>query len=137
MRTNEVQISSHLETLFDLPHGTFSGHYEGLLDLVHPDDQDAFAERFPDMLRQDPGLDNALGLVKFMMPNGFSVYLHDTPQQQLFARRTRTFSSGCIRLEKPMELAAYLLKDEPGWNPLRIDEVVYSGEAHPFRDHPE
>ena len=87
------------------------------------------AERFPYTLRQDPGLDNALGIVKFMMPNGFSVYLHDTPQQQLFARRTRTFSSGCIRLEKPMELAAYLLKDDPAWTPLRIDDVIYSGET--------
>ena len=99
------------------------------------------AERFPYMLRQDPGLDNALGLVKFIMPNGFSVYLHDTPQQQLFARRTRTFSSGCIRLERPMALAAYLLKDQAGWNPLRIDDVVYSGEttrvalSHPIPVH--
>ena len=80
------------------------------------------------MLRQDPGVDNALGLVKFLIPNRHSIFLHDTPQQQLFDRRLRTFSSGCIRLERPMELADYLLKDDPAWTGERVQEALGSGE---------
>ncbi len=80
-------------------------------------------------LRQLPGPKNALGRVKFMFPNEFDVYLHDTPSRELFARTVRTFSSGCIRLEKPMELAEYLLRDAAGWSPARIDEVVASGKT--------
>ncbi len=70
------------------------------------------AEPFPYRLRQDSGPNNSLGLVKFMLPNPFDIYLHDTPAQALFSRTTRAFSSGCIRVEKPMELARYLLDDE-------------------------
>ena len=84
--------------------------------------------RVPYMLRQDPGVDNALGLVKFLIPNRHSIFLHDTPQQQLFDRRLRTFSSGCIRLEQPMELADYLLKDDPAWTGERVQEALGSGE---------
>ncbi len=71
-------------------------------------------------LRQDPGPFNALGRVKFMFPNKYNVYLHDTPSQELFAKTVRTFSSGCIRIEKPIELAEYLLKDYPEWTRERI-----------------
>lgn len=71
---------------------------------------------FPFRLRQDPGPRNALGRVKFMFPNPFNVYLHDTPSQELFNRNQRTFSSGCIRISKPIELAEYVLKDDPAWN---------------------
>ncbi len=60
-------------------------------------------------LRQAPGPNNALGLIKFMFPNPFNVYLHDTPSRELFARSQRDFSSGCIRIEKPLDLAKYLL----------------------------
>jgi murein L,D-transpeptidase YcbB/YkuD len=66
-------------------------------------------------LRQDPGPLNALGRVKFMFPNRFDVYLHDTPSRELFAKSARTFSSGCIRIEKPVELAEYLLRNDPNW----------------------
>jgi len=75
-------------------------------------------------LRQDPGPLNALGAVKFMFPNKYNVYLHDTPDRRLFDRTNRTFSSGCIRVENPLELAAYLLADQPEWTPERIREVV-------------
>ncbi|MDF1615370.1 L,D-transpeptidase family protein [Desulfurivibrio dismutans] len=68
---------------------------------------------FPYRLRQDPGPRNPLGRIKFMFPNAYSVYLHDTPARELFHRQTRNFSSGCIRLEKPLTLAAYLLTDTP------------------------
>ena len=56
------------------------------------------------------------GRVKFIFPNKYSIYLHDTPARNLFNMAKRTFSSGCIRIEKPMKLAAYLLKDNPKWN---------------------
>jgi murein L,D-transpeptidase YcbB/YkuD len=82
------------------------------------------AKNFPLRLRQDPGPWNALGRVKFMFPNTFNVYLHDTPSQELFAKTTRTFSSGCIRIEKPMELTAYVLRGDPDWNRERILAVI-------------
>src|SRR5439155_272034 len=63
-------------------------------------------------IRQKPGPTNALGLVKLMFPNEYHVYLHSTPSQQLFARARRDFSHGCIRVEKPAELAAWVLKDK-------------------------
>jgi len=91
------------------------------------------ARNFPYRLRQDPGPRNALGRVKFMFPNPYHVYLHDTPSRELFARTERAFSSGCIRLEKPVELAEYLLRDDPQWSRQRIlagiekgrEQVVY------------
>lgn len=66
-------------------------------------------------LRQDPGPQNALGKVKFIFPNPYHVYLHDTPSQGLFNRTKRDLSSGCIRVSNPIELTHYLLKDEPQW----------------------
>lgn len=72
-------------------------------------------------LRQRPGPDNSLGLVKFIFPNDASVYLHGTPATQLFARSRRDFSHGCIRVEDPIGLAEFVLKDEPGgWTRERI-----------------
>ena len=67
-------------------------------------------------MRQDPGPKNALGKVKFMFPNKHSVYLHDTSSPRLFAKTKRTFSSGCIRVAKPLELAVQLLKNNPQWD---------------------
>ena len=75
-------------------------------------------------LRQDPGPLNALGKVKFMFPNRHNVYLHDTPSRELFARTERAFSSGCIRVERPMELAEHLLRADPSWPSSRIREVA-------------
>ena len=75
-------------------------------------------------LRQDPGPHNALGRVKFMFPNHYAVYLHDTPQRELFERISRALSSGCIRLEKPRELALYLLADHPLGDPEQFDEAL-------------
>ena len=82
------------------------------------------AENFTHRLRQDPGPWNALGPVKFMFPNRFNVYLHGTPSQQLFAKTTRAFSSGCIRLEKPIDLAAYVLRKDPKWTKERIQAAM-------------
>jgi len=82
---------------------------------------------FPYRLRQKPGPANALGQVKFMFPNKHSVYLHDTPSRGLFARSERSFSSGCIRVEQPQELAAYLLRNNDGWTPDRIRTAMQQG----------
>jgi len=78
--------------------------------------------------RQRPGTSNALGLVKFMFPNQFDVYLHDTPADSLFARASRSFSHGCVRVEQPEELAQYVLRDKPEWTREKIDEAMHSGE---------
>jgi L,D-transpeptidase YcbB len=74
-------------------------------------------------LRQRPGPKNALGLVKFMFPNDFNIYLHDTPHDALFKKDVRAFSHGCIRLEKPEELATWVL----GWDLDRVREAMNKG----------
>lgn len=79
-------------------------------------------------LRQDPGPQNVLGRIKFMFPNRFNIYIHDTPYRTLFDKTSRTFSSGCIRIEKPLELAAYLLKADPKWHPDAIQAALEQGE---------
>jgi murein L,D-transpeptidase YcbB/YkuD len=82
-------------------------------------------------IRQRPGAANALGYVKFMFPNQFNVYLHDTPTDSLFERASRSFSHGCVRLEQPEALARYVLADQPEWTPERIQEAMHSGvEKH-------
>jgi murein L,D-transpeptidase YcbB/YkuD len=78
----------------------------------------------PYQLRQDPGEDNALGLVKIMFPNPYMVYLHDTPTKSLFDKDERTFSSGCIRVQKAFELAQLVLDDPARWNPETMAAVV-------------
>ena len=78
--------------------------------------------------RQRPGADNSLGLVKFMFPNQFNVYLHDTPADSLFARASRSLSHGCVRLENPMALAEYVLRDQQGWTRERIEEAMHGQE---------
>jgi murein L,D-transpeptidase YcbB/YkuD len=75
-------------------------------------------------VRQKPGPKNALGLVKFVFPNSYNVYMHDTPSTELFEKSVRDFSHGCIRLERPADLAAWVLRDNPGWNPDRIREAM-------------
>jgi murein L,D-transpeptidase YcbB/YkuD len=74
-------------------------------------------------IRQRPGPKNALGLVKFLFPNDFNIYLHDTPNDELFKKDVRAFSHGCIRLEKPDEMAAYVL----GWDLDRVHQAMHEG----------
>lgn len=81
------------------------------------------------LLRQRPGDQNALGKVKFMLPNPYSVYLHDTPGRDLFARQERSFSSGCIRLERPLELAEWLLRRERHPEAGKASAIVASRET--------
>jgi murein L,D-transpeptidase YcbB/YkuD len=79
-------------------------------------------------LRKEPGPSNDLGRIKFILPNRFAVYLHDTPNRKLFAKNYRSYSSGCIRLEKPVELAEYLLSDNPQWTHKDLLRAIDSRE---------
>jgi murein L,D-transpeptidase YcbB/YkuD len=78
-------------------------------------------------IRQRPGAKNALGGLKFVLPNSNDVYLHDTPAKALFTRARRDFSHGCIRLEKAADLAAWVLQDHPEWTKARILAAMSSG----------
>lgn len=89
----------------------------------------ATPESFAYTIRQAAGNDNALGRVKFLFPNPYSIYLHDTPSKTLFDAERRTFSHGCIRLEKPLELAERLLAGQDGWNSDKINEVLGEGKT--------
>ncbi len=81
-------------------------------------------------LRQMPGEDNALGLVKFMFPNTYNVYLHSTPAHRLFKENVRTFSHGCIRVSDPLALARHVMRDEPGdWTREKIDTTMNGGKT--------
>ena len=79
------------------------------------------------MVRQKPGPTNALGLVKFIFPNQNNVYLHSTPAPQLFSQSRRDFSHGCVRVQKPAELAAFLLRNQPPWTLERVQAAMQSG----------
>ncbi len=83
---------------------------------------------FPYKVRQDAGDGNALGRVKFMFPNRFNIYLHDTPAKALFSRAERAFSHGCIRVQDPPRLAELVLATTAGWDRARIDVAIASGE---------
>lgn len=86
----------------------------------------------PYMLRQDPGPENALGRIKFLFPNPYSVYLHDTPSRTLFEKADRALSHGCIRVQRPLELAERLLAHEPDWSG-DVEAVVATGENREYR----
>jgi len=86
------------------------------------------ASNFPYTIRQKPGNDNPLGGVKFLFPNPYSIYLHDTPNKTLFEKRIRSFSHGCIRIAEPFWLASYLLKDQQAWNATAIDSAMKCGQ---------
>jgi murein L,D-transpeptidase YcbB/YkuD len=75
-------------------------------------------------VRQTPGPKNSLGLVKFLFPNSYNVYMHDTPAPEYFAKSRRDFSHGCVRLEKPADLARWVLRDNPGWTEERIHAAM-------------
>jgi murein L,D-transpeptidase YcbB/YkuD len=80
------------------------------------------------VIRQLPGDKNQLGKIKFLFPNRFNIYFHDTPFKDLFNRDKRAFSHGCIRLREPVKLAEYLLVDQPEWTPAKIDSAMNSGK---------
>lgn len=78
------------------------------------------------LIRQKPGNTNSLGRVKFLFPNSYNIYLHDTPAKSLFGEQKRAFSHGCIRLAEPKKLAIYLLSDRPEWTNAKIDQAMNS-----------
>jgi murein L,D-transpeptidase YcbB/YkuD len=79
-------------------------------------------------VREKPGPRNSLGLVKLIFPNSYDVYLHSTPEQELFSRSRRDFSHGCVRVEEPAQLAAWALRKNPGWNLKRVENAMKTGK---------
>ena len=92
-------------------------------------DWSRYSTSIPYQLRQDPGPDNSLGLVKIMFPNPYLVYLHDSPAKSLYDRDERAFSSGCIRVARPFELTELVLNDPAQWNAAAIQSVIDSGKT--------
>ena len=86
-------------------------------------------KNFPYRLRQDPGDGNSLGRIKFNFPNKHAVYMHDTPKKSWFDRTERAFSSGCIRVDKPLELAELLLDDPQRWTQAQVGEAIDRGNT--------
>jgi len=80
------------------------------------------------IVRQKPGNSNALGQVKFIFPNSYNIYFHDTPSRSLFSRQQRAFSHGCIRLQQPFDLAVYLLRNQPEWTNEKIKAAMNSSK---------
>jgi murein L,D-transpeptidase YcbB/YkuD len=78
-------------------------------------------------IRQKPGPDNSLGLVKFLFPNNYNMYLHDTPAKSLFNESSRAFSHGCMRIQEPFKLAQFLLKNDPTWDDEKINAAMNAG----------
>ena len=83
-----------------------------------------------DYVRQKPGPENSLGLVKFLFPNSNAIYLHDTPSKSLFGQEDRAFSHGCIRVAKPKELANVIMKNDKNWNPEKIETAMNGGDEY-------
>jgi L,D-transpeptidase YcbB len=97
-------------------------------DIIDPSSVDwSSPENFPYRLRQRPGPNNAMGLVKFMFPNDQAIYLHDTPADHRFEEQRRAFSHGCVRVEEPVALAAFLLRDD-GWTPEDARKAMHGDE---------
>jgi murein L,D-transpeptidase YcbB/YkuD len=80
------------------------------------------------VVRQKPGPNNSLGLVKFLFPNSYNTYLHDTPAKSLFGESSRAFSHGCIRVEEPVKLANFLLRHQTEWTPEKISSAMQHGK---------
>jgi L,D-transpeptidase YcbB len=85
-------------------------------------------ERFPYMIRQAPGPSNAMGRIKFMFPNKYNVYIHDTPNHDLFGRTERNLSSGCVRINDPIDLANILIREDDEWDPNKLNSLLEDGK---------
>ena len=80
------------------------------------------------IVRQKPGVNNALGKVKFLFPNTYNIYLHDTPSKSLFGETSRAFSHGCIRLGEPAKLAEFLLRNDSSWTKQNMQKAMNLGK---------
>jgi murein L,D-transpeptidase YcbB/YkuD len=87
-----------------------------------------YSGNVPYNFRQKPGTNNSLGKIKFLFPNNFSIYLHDTPSKSLFSESSRAFSHGCIRVSEPRRLALYLLRKELDWNETKVDKILKTNQ---------
>lgn len=87
-------------------------------------DFNKYTTNFPYIIRQKPGLNNSLGLVKFLFPNNYNIYLHDTPQKYLFDQFNPAFSHGCIRIQEPIKLANFLLSDEINFSDKKVQALI-------------
>ncbi|MCB9043574.1 MAG: L,D-transpeptidase family protein [Chitinophagales bacterium] len=105
---------------------------EKAVNPQHVDWSGVSARNFRYTVRQKPGTNNALGVVKFLFPNEYDVYLHDTPSKSLFNKASRAFSHGCVRLEKPLELAEYLLQDTK-WDVEKIAQTIDKRQKYPCK----
>ena len=107
-----------------------------VVDATKIDWKNVSAKKFPYRVRQVPGKKNALGRVKFIFPNKRAIYLHDTPSRKLFAKRVRAFSHGCVRLEKPQELASALMNWDRGWtnDKVRADIKAKKRKLRKFKE---
>jgi murein L,D-transpeptidase YcbB/YkuD len=106
--------------------------YDADNNVVDPSSIDwanADSTNFPYSLKQPAGDDNALGKVKFLFPNKYAIYLHDTPTKRLFEADRRTFSHGCIRIENPIDLAERLLQGQGDWGRAKIEDTIAHGET--------
>jgi len=101
-----------------------NGNFDVEIDPLVVDWKSLNEQKFPYVLRQDPGPGNALGIVKFMFPNKYNVYLHDTPSRELFTRTDRAFSSGCIRVNNPLSFVDYLISDDMNWDTDKVMQTV-------------
>ena len=130
---HSIAIKEMLPKLRARPQSLVSQGYEAVFNdkpvpLTAIDWNRYSADNFPVRLRQKPGPDNALGRVKFMFPNRFNVYMHDTPSRSLFGESERAFSHGCVRLARPIDMAVEVLNQLDGWNRARIERVLAGGE---------
>ncbi len=89
-------------------------------------------ERYNGGVRQKPGKNNALGKIKFLFPNNYNIYLHDTPSKNLFGETKRGFSHGCIRVQEPQKLALYLLRKDKEWDAVRMDSIFSTNKEFPI-----
>lgn len=109
---------------------------DGIISPWMIDWETVSARNFHWRIRQKPGAKNALGYIKFMFPNRFNVYMHDTPDRHLFKRARRAFSHGCIRVQKPLELALLILQqDDPNWTRERLEQLIQGGKRRILNIH--
>ncbi|UQD56680.1 murein L,D-transpeptidase [Flavobacterium sp. K5-23] len=95
-----------------------------------------YEKNVPFRIRQKPGMDNALGKMKFLFPNSYSIYLHDTPSKSLFGQNKRAFSHGCIRVENPKKLALHILRKNKTYNLEKLDTILKTNEEYGIKIKP-